>query len=153
MDHIQHVVEVGAHDIHLVDVDHAGDLVVVRLAPHGLGLGLHAALGAHDGDRAVQHAQGALHLHGEVHMARCVDDVDAGLGKLVPHPLPVAGGGGGSDGDAALLLLRHPVHSGRALMGFTDLIVHTGIIQDTLRGGRLACINVSHNADISCVFQ
>ena len=49
----------------------------------GLGLGLHAALGAHDGHRAVQHAQGALHLHGEVHVARGVDDVDPGLGELV----------------------------------------------------------------------
>ena len=46
MDHVQDVVEVGAHDVHLVDVDHAGHMVVVRLTPDGLRLGLHAALGA-----------------------------------------------------------------------------------------------------------
>ena len=153
VDHPQHVVEVRAHDVHLVDVDHAGDLVVVRLSPDGLGLGLNAALGAHDGHRAVQHAQGALHLNGEVYVARCVDDIDAGLGKLIAHPRPVAGGGGGGDSDAPLLLLGHPVHGGGALMGLTDLIVHTGIIQDALGRGGLSCINVSHNADIPCVFQ
>src|SRR5699024_7139761 len=97
VDHPQYIVEVSAHDVHLVDVDHAGHVVVVRLTPNGLRLGLHAALGAHDSNAAVQDAQGALHLHGEVHVARGVDDVDAGLGELVLGPLPVAGGGGGGD--------------------------------------------------------
>jgi hypothetical protein len=53
-------IEVRAHDVHLVDVDHAGDMIVVGLTPDGLGLGLHAALGAQNGHRAVQHAQRAL---------------------------------------------------------------------------------------------
>ena len=59
--HVEHVVEVRAHDVHFVDVDHPGDLVGVGLTPHGLGLGLHAALGAQNGHRAVQNAQRALH--------------------------------------------------------------------------------------------
>ncbi len=83
VDHVQNVEEIGAHDVHLVDVDHAGHAVVVGLTPHSLRLGLHAALGAHDGHRAVQHAQGTLHLDGEVHVARGIDDVDTGLGELV----------------------------------------------------------------------
>src|SRR5699024_6158354 len=110
VDHAKDVVEVGAHDVHLVDVDHPGDAVVIGLAPHGLRLGLHPALGAHDGDRTVSYPQGTLHLHGEVHVARGVDDVHPGLGELTLAPLPVAGGGGGGDGNAALLLLGHPVH-------------------------------------------
>ena len=60
--HVQHTVEVRAHDVHLVDVHHAGDLVLVGLAPHGFGLGLHAALGAQDRDGTVQHAQRAFHF-------------------------------------------------------------------------------------------
>jgi len=56
MDHIEHVVKVGAHDVHLIDIDHAGDLIVVSLAPYRLRLRLHAALGAHNGHTAVQHA-------------------------------------------------------------------------------------------------
>ena len=34
------------------------------------------AFAAHDGHRAVENAQGALHLNGEVYVARCVDDID-----------------------------------------------------------------------------
>ena len=148
VDHVEHVVEVRAHDVHLIDVNHAGDLVVVGLAPHGLRLGLDAALGAHDGHGAVQHAQGALHLHGEVHVAWSVDDVDAGLGELVLGPLPIAGGSRGSDGDAALLLLSHPVHGGGAVMGLTDLVVDAGVVEDTLGGG-LTGIDMGHDTDVS----
>ncbi len=152
VDHVQHVIEIGAHDVHLVDVDHAGDLVVVGLTPHSLRLGLNAALGAHNGHRAVQHAQGTLHLHGEVHVARGVDDVDAGLGTGLAVR-PEAGGGGGSDGDATLLLLRHPVHGGGAVVGLTDLVVDAGVEQDTLGGGGLAGIDVGHDADVSGILQ
>ena len=98
--HLDAVEEVGAHGVHLVDVDHAGDLVLVRLAPDRLGLGLDAALGGQNGDRAVQHAQRPLDLNGEVHVARGVDDVDAMAVLLVRHGIllglavaPVAGGG------------------------------------------------------------
>src|SRR5699024_6431964 len=73
MDHLQHIVEIRAHDVHLVDVDHAGDMVVIGLPPDGLGLRLHTALGAHDGHAAVQYTQGTLHLYGKVHVARRVD--------------------------------------------------------------------------------
>ena len=153
MNHVQNVVEVRAHDVHLVDVDHAGDLIVVGLAPHCLRLGLHAALGAHDGDRTVQHPQGTLHLHGEVHVARGVNDVDPGLGELAGGAGPVAGGGGGGDGDAPLLFLGHPVHGGGAVMGLTDLIVDAGVIQDSLGGGGFSGVDVGHDADVSGVFQ
>ncbi|MPM54606.1 hypothetical protein SDC9_101384 [bioreactor metagenome] len=151
--HPQNVVIIRAHDIHLIDVDHAGDLVGIRLTPHGLGLGLHAALGAQHRYGAVQHTQRTLHFHGEVHMARGIDDIDAGIRKLVLRPLPVASRGGGRDGDAALLLLLHPVHGGSAVMGLTDLVVHAGVEQNALGSSRLARVNVGHNADIAGVFK
>ena len=153
VDHVQHVVEVRAHDIHLVDVDHAGNLVVIGLAPHSLGLGLDAALGAENGHAAVQNAQGTLDLNGEVDVARGIDDVETGLGELVLAALPVAGGSGGGDGDTTLLLLRHPVHRGGTVVGLADLVVDAGIVEDTLGGGRLAGVDMGHNADISGIFQ
>ena len=58
MDHVKHMVEVRAHDVHLVDVDHAWDVVVVGLSPNGLRLGLDAALGAQDSHASVQHSKG-----------------------------------------------------------------------------------------------
>src|SRR6202035_3067481 len=106
----------------------------------------HAGHGVEDGHRAVEHAQGALDLHREVHVARGVDDVD-------PIVLPAAGGGGRGDGDAALLLLDHPVHGGGALVHLTDLVVATGVIEDPLGGGGLARVDVSHDPDVSGLGQ
>jgi hypothetical protein len=34
-------------------------------------------------------------------------------------------------------------------MNFADLVIDTGVVQNTLGSGRLAGINVGHNADIS----
>ena len=153
MHHVQHVVEVRAGDIHLVDVDHTGNMVVIGLTPHRLGLRLNTALGAHYGDGTVQHAQRTFHLHSKVHVARGVDDVDAGLGELILGALPVAGGSGGGDGDTTLLLLLHPVHGRGALVRFAQLVIHARVVQNTLCGSGLSCINVGHDADISRILQ
>ncbi len=146
MDHVHDVVEVGAGDIHLIDVDHARNIVMVRLTPHRFRLWLDTALGAEDGHAAVQHAQAALHLGSEVDMARRIDDVDARI-------LPEAGGSSARDGDTALLLLRHPVHRGVAFMGLADFVVDAGIEENTLGSRRLTRINVRHDADVSGFFK
>ena len=146
MDHINNIVEVCAHNVHLVDVDHTGDLIVVRLTPYGLGLGLDSALCAHNGHRSVEHAERTLDLNGEVHVARGINDV-------YTVSLPETGGGGGGDRYSPLLLLLHPVHSGVALVGLAELMVYTGIKKDTLGSRGLSGINVRHDADISRVFK
>ena len=151
--HVEHVVKVRAHDVHLVNIDHPGDLIGVRLTPDGLGLGLHAALGAQNSHGTVQNAQGTLHFHGEVHVARGIDDIDTSGLELVFGTRPVAGGGGGRNGDAALLFLGHPVHRGGTVVGLADFIVHAGVEQDPLGGRGLARVDVSHNADVSGVFK
>src|SRR5690606_16324057 len=69
--------EVGAGAVHLVHVDDTRNAVLVGLTPYGLGLRLNAGSAAEHHDRTVQHAQGTLHLDGEVHVAGGVDDVDA----------------------------------------------------------------------------
>ena len=67
---LDRVEEVGAHAVHLVDERDARDLVLVGLAPDGLGLGLDARDRVEDRDRAVEHAQRALDLGREVDVAR-----------------------------------------------------------------------------------
>ena len=69
-------VEVRAELVHLVDEADARDVVLVGLAPDRLGLGLDALLAVEHGDRAVEDAQRALDLDGEVDVARGVDEVD-----------------------------------------------------------------------------
>ena len=118
-----------------------GDGVLVGLAPHRLGLGLDTGDGVEDRHRTVQDAQGPLHLDGEVHVARGVDDVDH---RVPPH----AGGGRRGDGDAALLLLGHPVHGGRALVHLADLVVLTGVVEDPLGSGGLARVDMGHDPDV-----
>ena len=146
MHHPQNIEKVSACDVHLVDVHHAGNIVLVRLTPDRFRLGFNAALGTEDRHRAVQYAKGSFHFHSEVHVTRCINNVD-------PLSLPETGCCSGGDGDASLLLLLHPVHGGSAFMGFADLVVYTGIIQDAFRGCGLAGVNMRHNANVSCVFK
>ena len=156
MEHLNAAVEIGTHGIHLVDVDHAGNLVLVSLTPNGLRLRLNATLGGQDGNRAVQNAQGTLNLNSEVNVARGVDDVDTMTVLLEESRIvlslgmaPIAGGSSRGDGDTTLLLLFHPVHRSSAIMNFTDLMVNTGVVQDTLGGGGLTCVDVGHDTDVT----
>ena len=114
-----------ARAVELVDEAHARDAVLLGLPPDLLGLRLDAGDTVVDGDRTVEHPQRPLHLDGEVD-ARGVDDVDV---EVVPGALRR----GRRDGDAALLLLLHPVHRGRAVVDLTDLVVDTGVEEDALR--------------------
>ena len=77
-------------------------------------------------------------------MARGIDDVDLELVLgVVGLTVPEAGGSSGLDGDTTFLLLRHEVHGGGAVVGLADLVVLTGVEQNTLGSGGLAGINVA----------
>ena len=136
------LVEVRADAVHLVDVGDARDAVLVGLAPDRLGLRLDAGDRVEQRDRAVEDAQRALDLDGEVDVAGRVDDVDAVVG-------PLAGRRGGRDRDAALLLLLHPVHRGRALVDLTDLVGAAGVVEDALGRRRLTGVDVRHDPDVA----
>ena len=142
------VEEVGSGAVHLVDESDAGNAVFVGLTPNGLGLGLDAAYCAEDCDCAIEDAEGAFDLNGEVDVTRGVDDVEF---VVVVVPIPEDGGSSGGDGDATFLLLNHPVHGSRTLMGLTQLVILARIKQDTLRRRSFACVDVGHNTDVSCV--
>jgi hypothetical protein len=134
-------VEVRAELVHLVDEADAGDVVLVRLPPHRLGLRLDPFLAVEDGDGAVENAQRALDLDREVHVTGRVDDVDLGA-------LPEARRRGGRDRDTALLLLLHPVHRRGPVVDLADLVVDPGVEQDPLGGRGLAGVDVRHDADV-----
>ena len=154
LDGVDGVVEVSAELIHLVDEADTRNAVLVSLTPHGLGLRLHAFLAIEHGDSTIEHTQGALHLGREVHVARGIDDVDLELVLgVVGLTAPEAGGSSGLDGDTTFLLLRHEVHGGGAVVGLADLVVLTGVEQNTLGSGGLAGINVGHDADIADVVE
>ena len=133
--------EVRPGAVELVDEAEARHAVAVRLAPDRLRLGLDASHAIEDDDRAIQHAQAALDLHGEVHVPGRIDDVEAMV-------VPEARRSRGRDGDAPLLLLGHPVHRGRALVDLTDLVDLVRVEQDPFGDGRLAGVDMRDDADV-----
>ena len=134
-------VEVGAGAIHLVDECDARNGVTICLPPDRLGLRLHAGDGVEDGDRAVEDAEAPLDLDGKVHVPGRIDNVD-------PMIAPLRGRRGRRDGDAALLLLRHPVHRRGALVHLAHLVGATGVVEDPLGRRRLARVDVGHDPDV-----
>ena len=145
-DVLEALVEVGADLVHLVGEDDARDLVLVALAPDRLGLRLHALIGIEHADRAVEHAQRALDLDGEIDVAGGVDDVET-------LAVPDGGRGGRRDGDAALLLLLHQVHGRGAFVHLADLVGLAGVIENPLGRRGLAGIDVGHDAEIAVVLD
>ena len=145
-DHVHAAVELGAHPVQLVDEADPGHVVAVRLPPDRLGLRLDSRDTVEDRHGAVEDPQRALHLDGEVDVAGGVDDVD----RVV---VPRAGRRGRRDRDAALLLLRHPVHRGGALVDLTDLVVDPGVEQDPLGRGGLARVDMGHDPDVADLGQ
>ena len=134
--------EVGADAVHLVDERDARHRVLVGLAPDGLALGLHAGDRVEERDGAVEHAERPLHLDRKVNVPGSIDDVDAIVA-------PERSRRGRGDRDAALLLLDHPVHGGGTLVHLADLVRLARVEQDALGRGRLAGIDVSHDADVT----
>jgi hypothetical protein len=142
LDLLDDAVEVRPDAVELVDVDDAGHLGVVGVAPVGLGLGLDAARAAEHADAAVEHLERAVDLDREI-------DVPGVSMMLKLVVLPEAGGGGGLDRDAALLLLIHEVGGGRAVVHLADLVDLAGELEDALGGRGLARVDVGEDADVA----
>ena len=148
-DHLDAAAEIGARAVHLVDVTDARHVVIVGQTPVGLGLRLDAGDAVEHHDRAVEDAQGAVHFDGEIDVAGGVDD-----GDLLTAP--ESGDGGALDRDPALLLLLHIVGGGRGLqilrlMDVDDGVLASRIVEDALGRGRLTCVHMGDDADVSDV--
>jgi hypothetical protein len=145
-DRFERVVEVRSHAIHLVDEADAGNIVLIGLPPNRFGLRLHSGHCVEHRHRAIQHAQAAFYLGGKINVSRSVNDVDLDIA-------PFAGGSGRCNRNAALLLLLHPVHRGRAFVDFAELMRTPRVIQDPLCSGGFTGIDMSGDADISHPFE
>ncbi len=81
-DLLYRAVKVRSQNVHLVDESHTGHVVGVCLTPDVFRLGLNASLCAEDAYSAIQHAKRTLHLHGEIHVAGSVDNIDTMLRRI-----------------------------------------------------------------------
>ena len=93
----------------------------------------------HQDPQAVEHAEAALHLCGEIDVTGSVDNVD-----LVAVPLGV--GGCGADGYPALAFERHEVHHGGAFIDIADFVGLAGEKQDAFRHRGLPGVDVGYEA-------
>ena len=112
---------VGARAVALVDEGEAGHVVALELAVDGDRLGLDAGDRAEHEDGAVEDAQGALDLDGEVDVAGGVDEVDSIV-------LPLDVGGRRLDGDPPLALEVHGVHGGADAVLAVDLVDRVDLV-------------------------
>jgi hypothetical protein len=141
LDRLHGLEVVGADPVHLVDERDARDVVLVGLAPDGLGLGLDPGDRAEDADGAIEDAERALHLGREVDVAGGVDQVDRDVA-------PVARRGGALDGDPALLLFRQVVHRRGAFVHLAHPVFLSGVEEHAFRDGGLPGIDMGHDADV-----
>ena len=57
MHHGQNPIKIGTHYVHLINIDHSGDMIFIGLTPYCFGLGLNAALCTKNGNRAVKNSE------------------------------------------------------------------------------------------------
>ena len=146
-DHVHTAREAGAAAVHFVDVANARHAIVVRETPVGFRLRLYTSDTVEHHHGAVQHAQRAIHLDGEVDVPGGVDQVDLLLA-------PEAGDRGALNRNAALLFLLEVVRRRRRLqilgvMDVDDRVLAPGVIQDALRRRRFAGIDMGDDADVA----
>ena len=135
---VAHPQRVGAGPIALVDKRHPWHVVPAHLAIDSERLTLDPGHRTQDQDGPIQNPQAALHLDGEVHMTRGIDDIHMVL-------VPLAVGGRARDGDAALALQVHGVHLGAdAVLAFdiVDGVDTVGIEQNALGQRGLTAVNM-----------
>ena len=111
-----------------------------RLRDDELGLRQRPLGGVDQHQRAVHHAEDALHLAAEIGVARRVDDVDAGLAPLDRGRL-------GEDRDAALALQIVGIH--RALGDALVLAERAGLLQQPVDQRGLAMVDVGDDRDVA----
>ena len=148
-DLIHHAHKISAGAIHLVNESHARHVVLVRLAPYGFRLGLDPTDSTEHRDGTVEYTQGTLDFDGEINVPRRIDDIDTVFRVLLLHAFPETGRRSRGNGNPALLLLLHPVHGSGTIVHFADLVRDPGIEKNALGRGRLARVDMRHDADIA----
>ena len=128
--------------VHLVDETDAGDHIGVRLSPDGLGLGLNSGHRIQHNDSAVQYAETAFHLSGEVHVAR-------GINNVYPVFVPLCSSSGRGYGYAPFPFLGHEIHRRSTLVNAANLVNSARQVKHPFGNGGLARVNVSNEPNVS----
>ena len=126
--------------IDLVDKDERRDVIARKQAPQGLGVPLHAIVGAHNQNRVVERTQRALRLGRKIDMPRCIHEHDVGI-AMVEHSLRR------ENRNAALALDRVSVQMRIAIVHATALANATRVEQHGLGQRGLAGIDMRQDSN------
>ena len=141
---LRHLVRVGAGQVDLIQDGHQFQIMLQRHIGVGQRLSFHTLRGIHHKDGTLAGGQTAADLVGKVHVARGIDEVEL-VGLAVLGGI-VHGDSAGLDGDAALALNVHVVQN----LVFHGALVHAlGQLQNTVRQGGFAVVNVCNDAEIA----
>ena len=117
--------------------------------PHRLGLRLHSGHGIDDQDRPVQHGHAPIHLDAEIHMTRCIDQMDGDVVALVvviPDqvvvPTPIEGDGCRLNGDSSFAFGGQIIRDGVSRIDRTGPTDDAGQSQHAFGDGGLTGIDV-----------
>ena len=121
----QQGIPVRAGQVHFVDKQEGGDLVLLQQLPQGYGVGLDAVGTADDQHRAIQNRQGSLRFGGKIHMARGIHQGDLPVFRF-QHCLL------GENGDALFPLQRMGVQAGVAVIHTAQGALCAAFIQQRL---------------------
>ena len=144
--HIDNAIEVGSHNVHLVDIRHSRNIVFVRLSPYGFGLRFNAALCAKYANGTVENSERSLDFDSKIDVTGRVNDIDT-------VSLPEASSRGGGNSNTSLLLFFHPVHRRGSLVNLSQPVRFAGVEKNSLGGRRLASVDMRHYTYIPCPFK
>ena len=129
----------------LVDEGQSRNVVPAHLAVNSDRLTLDSRYGAEHQDRSIEHSKGTFHLHGEIDVARGVDDVD-----VLVFPFQI--GRSGLNRDTTFTFEFHGVHGcSNAVFAshLMDGVNAVGVEEDPLSEGRLAAVDVGADANVA----
>ena len=137
-------IRVSAGQVNLIQDGHNFQVVVNGQVAVGQRLGFHALAGIHHQDGTLTGSQAAADFVLKVNVARRVDQVEFVF--LAVIGVVVHGNGAGFDGNAALAFQLHVVQN---LVLHGALVHAVGQLQNTVRQGGLAVVNVGNNGKIT----
>ena len=145
-DWIYATIKVSSISIHLVYIDDCRNFILCRLTPNSFCLWLNLVTSRKNQNRTIKNLQRTFNFNCEVNVSRSVDDVD-----LVTFPETSCTSR--SNCNTSFLFLSHPVHRSCTVVNFTDLVIFSGIEQNSFSCCCFTSINMGHNSDVSCHFK
>ena len=138
--------EICSHLIHLIYKDKSWYSILISLSPNSFSLRLSSLRTIKQCNSTIQNSKRSLYLNSKVYVSRSINHINLII-------MPKTSSRSRSNGNTSLLFLFHPVHISSSIVSFTDLVLLSCIIQNSLSCSGLTGINMSHNTNVPYLIQ